>query len=195
MKKIAAIIGAFALVLAGAGTASAAWTVNDDSTLEVLRERFVRLTTTNRNSATISNRVFATSNTGGNVINAEEDVEDGSITSGDAEAATQIENVANDIDSEIDVADGTNGDLDEDIDVDDDSDVDVTDTLDDRMETENINEVAVDNETAATANTGGNVVNSENDDVEGGSIESGNATTASAVANAFNILRQRITRN
>jgi len=196
MKKIASLAAAAAMVLLTAGTASAAWSINDDSTFELLRSRLSSVSVTNSNSAAINNAVVSSSNTGGNAIDADEDVENGAITSGDAEAAAEAENVANDIDSEatLDATDDE-GMSEEDISVDDDSDLDVEDTEEDAAVAANVNAVEANNAVITAADSGNNTITSEDDDVEGGEIESGSASTASSVANAFNILRSRITLN
>jgi len=199
MKKIALVLGAFAFVLLSAGSASAAFTVNDDSMLTYLKDRFMYTEVSNNNNATIFNTVHSNATTGGNTISAAEDVEDGHITSGDAEAMTEVESVANDIDSEVDVTSntdsGTCNTCSGNVSVDDDSDADLTDTSHEDVFTDNNNTSLVFNTVGANATSGGNTVESTNDDVEGGSIESGSTNSGSMVTNAFNILRSRITRN
>lgn len=198
MKKIVSLVAAFAFIFVSAGAAQAAITVNDDSKLDYFRRHFSTITSTNSNSATIYNSVSSTSNSGGNTISAKEDVEDGHIMSGDAEATVEVESVANEIDSDVDASFDATGDncaCVGNITVDDDSDANFDERTGDDTTVRNNNEVVVANEVETRAHSGNNTVESRNDDVEGGSIESGSTTTMSSVANAFNILKSRITRN
>lgn len=193
MKKLVSFAAAFALILGTAGTAAAAILVDDDSDFDRVRSRFNTLTLTNSNSAVLSNVVVSTSLTGDNHILADEDVENGSVTSGDAEAAAEVENVANEIDAEAEFSPAAGVATEEDVTVNDDSEMDDTDTETNTAAEVNANAVSATNAVVTTGVSGGNTVESEDDDVEGGTVESGSASTASSISQAFNILRTRFT--
>ncbi len=111
------------------------------------------------NEAFVINDIFTGANTGYNVIAANDDVDGGTINSGNAGSATLVSNVVNS------------------------NDVDAWDCGCDGVSIENL--ALVGNGVETLANTGYNVI-AAGDDVDGGTINSGDAGAAGVVANVVN---------
>lgn len=112
----------------------------------------ITLTVVNSNDARVTNTLSAFSTTGGNLITADQDVEDGEITTGNAESNGEISNDLNQNGADVTVADGS----------------DVVIDLD------NDNYAEVTNEEILIADSGTNEISADQD-VQGGSIMTGNA--------------------
>lgn len=111
------------------------------------------------NGAQVINEIFTVANTGGNLMLAGDEVNGGTINSGNAVAVTEVTNVVNS------------------------NDVDSWDCGCDGSYIENW--AFVYNGVGTLANTGENVIAAE-DDVDGGMINSGSAGAASVVTNVVN---------
>lgn len=116
------------------------------------------------NSSEVINVGLNGSSTGGNDISAEEDVEGGEITTGDADADVNFENDGNSNEAELNLDDDSEG----------------------EVEVENSNSALVVNGTENLADTGDNTIDSDEEDVEGGIIDTGNADADVNFDNAVN---------
>jgi hypothetical protein len=198
MKKIVAGLGivAMAFVFTSAAGAASIDGVNDDSTASITSSFVLRLLGNTSSDFTVHNTVKSSANTGGNSITADEDVEDASIQSGDAGAASLAETTGGDVDVDVDVdADNNRGGDSEINDVDDDSDADIDSetTIEHDMDVTSSGEVR--NHVDASADAGANSISSKNDDVEGADIETGEAVSASAARTEFGRIMQQISWN
>lgn len=144
-KKMAIAAAAGALLL---GSSMPAFANNFDNVLMI------------KNKADVRNFTLIRANTGGNVINAGDDVECGLITSGEAMAAADVASQVN-----TNMVDSYTGD--------DDSRVSIK------------NDAKVRNITIALANTGDNEINAS-EDVDGGHITTGVAMSSGIVTNVVN---------
>ncbi|GEM_PF-2379632 len=115
-----------------------------------------------KNKAWVKNIVITKADTGGNSINAGDDVKYGSITTGGAEAGALVDNVVNT--NQLDCGCVNNH---------DDSGLIIK------------NKAGVKNVVITKADTGGNSINAW-DDVKGGSIDTGMAGAGSIVTNVVN---------
>jgi hypothetical protein len=194
MKKLIAGISVFALAFFATGaSASTVDGVNDDSSVSIAKQFVLSISGQVSNSFSVSNSIYSGSNTGGNSITADEDVEDASISSGDAHAASAAETTGGDVDVVVDIdADNCGCEETEISDVDDDSDVTVDESMEVSFDVDVTNEGDVDNDLSADAQAGDNSISSENDDVEGADISTGEAVTASVAKTEFGRIMQRI---
>jgi hypothetical protein len=188
MKKLIAGLGVFSLAFAFVGLASAS-TVTDDSSLTVSRTSRFNATFFNRNNVSGDIFVASSASSGGNTITAEDDLEDSSLMSGDADAAAGIHSSANNIDNDVMIEmTGTNH-ADPGTNVDDDSDA--THTVDERtvIDSENRNNSDV-NLTAVSGSSSGDN-HASGDDVEGFELESGTAINTVLIDDQRNNLVNR----
>lgn len=193
MKKIISGIGFAALVLAGSFPIASAdvRNVTDESTVSVASTNRFNLLMRINNNAQITNNVTAIATTGGNVIRSEDDMENVSLVTGNADAVIEVSNMANNshvsvaVDSAMPNHSVTN--------VDDESRV----VIDDRevvdFDIQENQTVAVENNVPVYSDTGMNRIISEND-MENVTVRTGTATAATLVENIFNFSSTEITR-
>jgi hypothetical protein len=194
MKKLVAGLCVVALMFVFTSVATAATIdgVNDDSTASVTSSFILKLMGNTSSNFSVHNFVSSSSNTGGNSITADEDVEDATIESGDAGAASVAETTGGDVDVDVDVdADPSSGDS-EISDVDDDSDASIEEETTIEHDMDVTSEGDVHNGVVAKADAGNNSISSENDDVEGADISTGEAVSASAARTEFGRIMQSI---
>lgn len=194
MKKLIAGLSLAALLLAvlpaGAATIS---NVFDDSTAKIKYSLWASFGGTNTNEAMIQNELSSMANSGHNHNDSDEFQSNTSINTGDAGAATMIENQANEI--------VVNSNLNIDFGSDSDSINNVADNAYAKVSNyqkvsegfDNVNAVVVSNYGAAKANTGYNS-NESDEGLQHAGITSGSSVSTGAVLNQFNKISESFTR-
>jgi hypothetical protein len=182
MKKLLTGASVAALVLGLAGTASAA--VSDDSSLTVTNNFSMDIMIRNINRANISNSIGAFAFTGGNTITGEDDVNNSTLTTGDADAWAEVENHANNNMTHVDVNVESAGASAGGIEVSDDSDATLTTTESIDYEVTNQNDAEVSNDASSSADTGLNSISGE--DVEGVRLETGRSRATTVIYDSIN---------
>lgn len=194
MKRFIAILGIATLALVTSnGLAATVSGISDDSTGSITASWLIKILMTNTNNAVITNNVTSSANSGGNVFTSADDQEGTVLNTGDANSVTLVENTANNnfVEEEYESADGTDNTVE---DVSDASTGTITqsDELDNNIE--NNNDVVVDNNVDAVADTGSNFVTS-GDSLRGTTATTGIAGAATGVSNLFNVNVKEIRRS
>ena len=183
------IVSAILFVLTLSGEAFAAVNVNDSSSFSFTRNMFWSLTLTNIGSATINNNVSSIAGSGGNIINGGDDVENVSLRTGNADAASGIDNTANstmvNVDADIHTVSGL-----PDITVDDESSANITESDVQAASIANDNTTTVNNGQAAISTTGSNGIFS-GDGIDGALIQTGSATVTGLIVEKLNTINVR----
>lgn len=166
--------------------------VSDSSIASSFTNWLISLFMTNNNNAEITNNVTSSANSGGNTFTSADDQANTEVFTGDASSATLVENSANNnmVGEEYEAADGSTDTI---TDVSDESiaSASLNDTLDNQIE--NNNNVVVENNVDATADTGNNSVTS-GDSLNDSKASTGIAGSVSGVSNLFNFNLNNIIR-
>ncbi|MBI2607555.1 MAG: hypothetical protein HYW51_01895 [Candidatus Doudnabacteria bacterium] len=193
MKRFIAGAGIVALALVSTGAMGATISgVSDSSTATSIASWLISVMMTNNNNAVITNNVTSTANSGGNTFVSADDQEGTELVTGDANAVTLVENAANNnfVEENYESVDGADNTI-EDITDSSTATAASSDTLENEIL--NNNDVEVENNVDAMADTGSNSVTS-GDSLKGTRATTGIAGAATGVSNLFNVNIKEIQR-
>ena len=193
MKKLLAGIGLTTLVLAGSLPIASAnvKNVTDESDVSITSTNRLDLMLRKSNTAVITNNITAVATSGGNVIESEDDMEGVTLTTGNADTAIEVSNMANNSETTIEIESAMpTGSVEN---VDDESTVVIDHNNRETIDVEEENDARVTNNVPAVSDTGSNVITSP-EDMENVTVRTGTATATTMVENIFNFSKTEIIR-
>lgn len=187
MRKLIAGVGMAALTLVATGFASAATidNVNGGSTADIFSKWSLRLFLHNDNVAYIGNAATAGANSGENTVTSANDQYGTSVTTGNATAASVVDNVANTNEDVIGIeSSGGGDDCITTVSGGSTADIDTLDYV--KVYVHHDNAIENLNEVAALTNTGSNEVVS-GDTLNTTTVHTGSNDASTGIVNSFNI--------